>query len=207
MFPPTHFHHFLTIPTCAIISVINIGFFRLLALIIWVLFFFWYYFASNFHCYYTLYFQFQMLCKAQKHKLYYNEEDLEKAIEKVRTGCLSYRQAHEIYGVPKSTISDQINRHSTKSKPNKPRPQCYLSPEIEKRICKWLLKMARIRYGQTKPDLFDCVQIIVHRLQIPMPFVDDCLGEKWYRLFLVPFPNLALRQVQLLSKLCAGVSW
>ena len=39
-----------------------------------------------------------------------------------------------------------------------------------------------------------------------MPFLDNCLGEKWYWLFLGIFPDLALCQVQLLSKLHAGVS-
>ena len=191
---------FLTIPTCRIISAINISFFQSPVLIIQILFFFWYYFTSNFWCYYTLLLQFQMPRKGQKHKLH-STEDLEKAIEKVRTGHLSYQQAHEIYGVPKSTISDQINRHSMKSEPNKSGPQCHLSPEIEEHIYKWLLKMARIGYGQTKPDLFDRVQIIIHCLKIPIPFVDNHPGEKWYRLFL----NLALWQAQLLSKLCAGV--
>ena len=42
--------------------------------------------------------------KGQKHKLHYTEEDMEKAIKKVRTRHLSYQQAHEIYGVPKSTV-------------------------------------------------------------------------------------------------------
>ena len=134
------------------------------------------------------------------------KEDVQKAGEKVRTSWLSYRQAHEIYGVPKSTIGDKINRHCAKSNSNKPGPKCHLSPEIEECINKWLLKMARIGYGQTKPDLFDHVQIIVRHLKIMMPFVDDHLGEKWYRLFLVWFPNLALWQAQLLSKLHAGVS-
>ena len=141
-----------------------------------------------------------MLCKGQKHKLHCTEEDLERAINKVRTGHLYYQKDHEIYGVPKLTISDQINRHSTKSEPNKPGPQCHLSPEIKERIYKWLLKMARIGYGQTKPDLFDHVRIIICCLKIPTPFVDDHLSEKWYRLFLVGFPNLALWQAQLLSK-------
>ena len=67
--------------------------------------------------------------------------------------------------------------------------------------------MVRIGYGQTKPDLFDQVQMIVHHLKIMTPFVDDHPGEKWYRLFLVRLPNLALWQAQLLSKLRAGVSW
>ena len=148
-----------------------------------------------------------MPCKGQKHKLHYTEEDVQKAVKKVRISQLSYWQVHEIYGVPRSTISDKINRHCVKPNLNKPRPECHLSPEIEECIYKWLLKMARIGYGQTKPDLFDCVQIIIHHLKITMPFVDDHPGEKWYRLFLVWFPNLALRQAQLLCKLHAGVLW
>ena len=134
------------------------------------------------------------------------EEGLGKAIKKGSTWHLSCQQAHEIYEVPKLTISDQINRHSAKSEPNKPGPQCHLSPEIKEHIYKWLLKMARIRYGQTKPDLFDCVQIIIRCLKIPMPFVDDRPDEKWYRLFLVCFPDLALQQAQLVSKLCRGIT-
>ena len=111
--------------------------------------------------------------------------------KKVRTGQLSYRQVHKICGIPKLTISDKINRHCVKPNSNKPRPKCHLSPDIEKCIYKWLLKMVRIGYGQTKPDLFDHVQMIIRCLKIMTPFVDNRLGEKWYRLFLVQFPNLA----------------
>ena len=152
-------------------------------------------------------FQFQILRKGIKHKLHYTEEDIQKAVKKVRTGQLSYRQAHKIYGVPKLTISDKIDRGCVKPNSNKPRPECYLLPDIEQLIYKWLLKMARIGKGQTKPDLFDRVQIIIRCLKIKTPFVDDHPGEKWYRLFLIRFPDLALWQAQLLSKLCAGVSW
>ena len=52
-----------------------------------------------------------MPLKGQKHKLHYTEEDVQKAVEKVRTGQLSYKQVHKIYGIPKLTISDKINRH------------------------------------------------------------------------------------------------
>ena len=176
------------------------------ALIIRVLFFFWYYSGSNFQCYYTFLLQFQMPCKGVKYKQQYTEEDVEKAVEKVRHSCLSYCQAKEIYSVPTSTISDKINRICMKPNSSKPGPECCLSPEIEQRIYKWLLKMARIGYGRTKPDLFDHIQMIVCHLKILTLFVDDWPREKWYRLFLHQFPDLALWQVQLLSKLRARVS-
>ena len=116
-----------------------------------------------------------MPCKGLKYKLHYTDEDIENAVEKVRTGQLSYQRAYEIYGVPKSTISDKINRHCVKSNLKKPGPECHLLPEIEECICKWLLKMMRIGYGQTKPDSFDHVQMIVCS-QDNGPFLDNRLG-------------------------------
>ena len=130
--------------------------------------------------------------KGVKYKQQYTEEDVENAVEKVRTSCLSYHQAKAIYGVPTSMISNKINCICVKPNSSKPGPECYLSLEIKQRIYKWLLKMARIGYGQTKPDLFDHIQMIVCHLKIP--FVNDQPREKWYRLFLHRFPNLALWQ-------------
>ena len=144
--------------------------------------------------------------KGVKYKQQYTEEYVEKAVEKVRTSHLSYCQAKTIYSVPTSMISDKINRVCVKPNSSKSGPECYLSLEIEQRTYKWLLKMARIGYWQTKPDLFHRIQMIVHHLKIPTLFVDDWPREKWYRLFLHRFPNLALWQVQLLSKLRARVS-
>ena len=133
-------------------------------------------------------------------------EDLEQAIEKVRTGRITYRAAFDIYGVPKSMLSDQINKHSAKDQPNKSGPECFLSDRIERCIYQWLLKMAQIGYRQMKPNLFDHVQLIVHRLKIKTPFKDDHPGEKWHQPFLTHYPNLMLHQVHMLSKLHAGVS-
>ena len=58
--------------------------------------------------------------KGLKYKLHYTDEDIEKPVKKVRTGRLSYRRAYQIYGVPKSTISDKIHRHYVKLNSNKP---------------------------------------------------------------------------------------
>ena len=75
-----------------------------------------------------------MPCKGIKHKPHYTKEDIQKAVKKVRTGWLSYWQTQEIYGIPKSTISDKINRHCVKLNSNKPGPKCYLLPDIEEHI-------------------------------------------------------------------------
>ena len=83
---------------------------------------------------YTSLLQFQMLHKGEKCKLNYTPEDLKQAIKKVRTGRLTYRAAFDIYGVPKSTLSYQINKHSLKDQPNKSGPECYVSNKIEGHI-------------------------------------------------------------------------
>ena len=64
--------------------------------------------------------------------------------------------------------------------------------------------MAGISCGQSKNDLFDCIQAFVKWLTWETKFVDGCPGEQWYRLFLKHFPDLKLHQAQLLS--CQRVS-
>ena len=78
--------------------------------------------------------------------------------------------------------------------------------DLEQRLYRWLIEMARIGYGQSKNDSFNHIQVIIKRLKWETKFVDGCLGEQWYRLFLKHFPNLKLHQAQLLSHQHAGIS-
>ena len=51
-------------------------------------------------------------------------------------------------------------------------PTPYLSMELEDQIESWLVKMARIGYGQMRLDVINKVQELVVKLKIPTPFPD-----------------------------------
>ena len=42
--------------------------------------------------------------------------------------------------------------------------------ELEQRLYQWLIKMAHIRYAQSKSNLFDWIQVIVKWLKWEMKF-------------------------------------
>ena len=59
----------------------------------------------------------------------------------------------------------------------------YLGDELEQRLYRWLIKMAHVSYwaiGQSKNDLFDCIQAIVKWLKWERKFVSGHPGEQWY---------------------------
>ena len=116
---------------------------------------------------------------------------------------MTYRQAHQTFGIPRSTLSDKVNGNMTSQRRG---PEPYLGWEVEERIASWLKKMARVGYGQTCDTLFDKVQDIVTRLEIPTPFPDGRPTKNWYYLFMKHFPYLGIRQAQLLSRERAGVT-
>ena len=80
-----------------------------------------------------------------------------------------------------------------------------LDMNSNKRLYRWLLKMARIRYGQLKQDLFDQIQSIVIHLKWETKFANGHPDKMWYCLFLNCFPDLKLQQDQALSCQCVGI--
>jgi transposase len=55
----------------------------------------------------------------------YSKENLENAVKSVKDGVYSYRKASQVFGVPKTTIIDQVSgRIELTSKPVIP-PICY----------------------------------------------------------------------------------
>ena len=114
-------------------------------------------------------------------------------------------RASEFYGIPKSTLSDKVSGCTPLSK--KKGPELMLSRELEDRIEKWLIKMARISYGQTKNDVLNKVQELVKKMGIPTPFPDAQPSDKWYHLFMRHHPDLQMRMSRCLSKECCEVSF
>ena len=107
-----------------------------------------------------------------KHKeMKFTQKDLEEAVSMVRTKQITYCNASLIYGIPKLTLSDHVNGIYTRLIP-------LLNLDIEEQIYNWLIKMARIGYGQSKEDLFNWVQKLVMTLNIATPFVNGHPSNK-----------------------------
>ena len=48
-----------------------------------------------------------------------------------------------------------------------------LSLELKDRIKKWIVHMARIRYGQTRSDILDKVEDLLNKLNVQKKFSDS----------------------------------
>ena len=108
--------------------------------------------------------------KQQKKKRKTDPEQLQKAVQQVKLGKMSVRKASLHFGITKTTISDHVTGKRIHTK-NGPEP--YISQHLEGLIAAWLIKMARIGYGQTKEQLFNKVQQLVIHLNIKTPFKDN----------------------------------
>ena len=115
-------------------------------------------------------------------------EVLDKAVKQVKQDKMTVCQASQIYDIPKTTISDHVTGKCVRSRHG---PEPYLSKQLEDRIASWLIKMARIGYGQTKEQLFIKIQELINYLQIRTPFLNNCPSEMWYRLFMTRYPELS----------------
>ena len=127
----------------------------------------------------------------------WSENKLQEAVKAIQMGMALCR-ASEFYGILKSTLSDKVSGHTPLSRKKGPEP--VLSRELEDRIEKWLIMMARIGYGQTKNDILNKVQELVKKMGIPTPFPDAQPSDKWYHLFMWHHPDLQMHMLSCLSR-------
>ena len=86
-------------------------------------------------------------------------------------------------------------------------PEPFLGNDLEDCIAAWIIKMARIRYGQMKEQIKDKVQELVKSLPIETPWPDDRPSEKWYKLFMKTHPVLRYEMSQALAREHCGISY
>ena len=110
---------------------------------------------------------------------------LDLAIEAVYKG-FGVRHAARMYGILKSTLCDRV-KNQRKSTPG---PEPMLTRGLEDQVVSWIIKMARIGYGQTKEQIKDKVQELVNSLKMKTPWEDGRPLEKWYCLFMKWHPEL-----------------
>ena len=119
---------------------------------------------------------------------------LDLAIEAVYKD-FGVRRAARMYGILKSTLCDRV-KNKRKSTPG---PEPMLMRGLEDRVVSWIVKMARIGYGQTKEQIKDKVQELINSLKMKTPWEDGRPSEKWYRLFMKQHSELKYRMSQALA--------
>ena len=137
-----------------------------------------------------------------KHERKHDPEQIQLAIDAVKRG-MSYRGAAQMYQLPKSTVQDAVRWGVMKRKG----PEPYLSADVEQQIVSWVSRMADIRYGQTKSDILDKVQVLVNSLNLETPWPTGWPLDKWYQLFMGCNPLLQYCMVSALSKERGGVMY
>ena len=135
----------------------------------------------------------------------WTENGAEEAVNACHRG-MSIRRAAELYGIPKSTICDKLNGKMPIGQ--KKGPPMKLSPELEDRIEKWIIHMARIGYGQMMSDILDKVEELLNKLNIQKKFGDSNRPSiKRYTLFMERHPDLQMRMTSALSHARCDVSY
>ena len=81
----------------------------------------------------------------------WSEDDLEKALAFVKGHHGSFREASQVYGIPKSTLHNHYNGKSNQS--SKRGPTTYLTDCEEQEFVDWAVEMGRIGCGRTREQV------------------------------------------------------
>lgn len=112
----------------------------------------------------------------------YSEEDLQKAVEEVRTKKLTSYEAAEKYGIPRSTIIHRLygTRGAKQSKAGRP---TVFSLDVESKIASLIHIMEKSGFPLTKKELRSMISEYIRRNGIITPFKEGIPGDDWFRSF------------------------
>ena len=122
---------------------------------------------------------------------------LQTAVAAVDKG-MPYRQAAEMYGVPKSTVHDHLSGKIALGA--RPGPDPYLSIEEEEELASFLIETAKIGYPHTKRQVLAVVQEMVDAK------ISTTVSNGWWERFSKRHPKITLRAAVPLSLARAIVS-
>lgn len=134
----------------------------------------------------------------------YSSEAVEKALQSVREGSSSLRQASKDFGIPFTTLQQK----HTGVYPVKTRsgPSSVFTEQEEKALVQYTLARSRQGFPITRSQLLDAAQELVTKLGKETPFVDNRPSKHWYKSFLSRNPELTEKLSQSLTKRRANVT-
>lgn len=130
----------------------------------------------------------------------YNADVLQEAVSAVKNKFLTYQEAEEIHGVPRSVIYNRIaGRQNSLERIGQGRTPV-LGEEVEKKIANLLMERARMFDPCHKTELCQHVGEYVKLKKLKTPFKDGIPGDKWYGSFIKRFPRLSYKKPEHLQK-------
>lgn len=132
----------------------------------------------------------------------YTIDDLKDAVLNVQNHRMTYREASEAFGVPKTMIFKRVHKLVKKeSYLNAGRGRkCVLSKEVEDNIAGIILARSRWGFPVDKAELCELVQQYVTDHKIKTTFKENRPGEDWYRRFMRDHPKISLKKPEQLQR-------
>ncbi|XP_038064690.1 uncharacterized protein LOC119735070 [Patiria miniata] len=124
----------------------------------------------------------------------YIQENLEKAVEKIKLGEISVGKASLAYGIPKTTLLDKMHGRTPLQTRQGPNP--ILTDEEELGLVTWIAQKPKMSYGRMKQELALMVKKILDENGRPNPFKKNTPGRCWMRGFLRRHPEISTRVPQ-----------
>ncbi|XP_063887774.1 uncharacterized protein LOC135115197 [Scylla paramamosain] len=126
----------------------------------------------------------------------YKQEQVEKAVELVRSKQMPLNAASKTFGIPYATLGDKVRGR----RPMQPAPKTVLSMEEEKKLVDWLIEVSQRGFGRTKDDLKDMVKTILDDREERTVFKNNRPGKDWMRAFFKRHPEIRERIGQPLGR-------
>lgn len=133
----------------------------------------------------------------------YNEENIARALEDIRQGRKSVRQAAEYYRVPKSTLHDKKKGIKTKNHGGQP----VISQDEEKLLAKGILQFSEWGFPLTRQDMRSLVKSYLDRKGAKIKqFKDNYPGIDWFYKFISRNKILTERFAQNIKRSRANIT-
>lgn len=118
----------------------------------------------------------------------YTPEDLGQAKSDLACGRMTIYKANQIYGIPRSTLTDSVNNRYAGHKSG---PRTVLSADEEDLIENWVLEIAARGFPTTMEQLLTSIKLYMALQKRTTSFTDNKPGRKWYMGFLKRHPVIS----------------
>ncbi|XP_060855370.1 uncharacterized protein LOC132933051 [Metopolophium dirhodum] len=130
----------------------------------------------------------------------YTPNDLEKAVNAVKSGSLTYNQAFEEFNVPKAVVFNRIKGRKTPMSCTKAGRSRVFSDEIELVLEKCLIARSKMGYPCDKNEFKELVGHFIKQSNFITPFKNGIPGDDWYYGFMKRHPKLSFKKPEQLQK-------